>query len=77
MGTLLLKQSKYKMPEEKVDFGTTVYVVAGSHEDRVKRTDDALKRFRRRVERYKVLDELKERQFYSKPSYIKNKKRKK
>lgn len=65
------------MTDIKKDFGTTVYVVPGSPEDRERRTDDAIKRFKRRVERYKILDELKERQFYIKPSTLKKEKRKK
>lgn len=65
------------MQEDRVDFGTTVFVNKGTSEDRERRADDAIKRFRRRTERYKVLDELKERQYYIKPSDIRHKKRKK
>ena len=64
------------MSEITKDFGTTVYVVPGSSEDRERRTDDAVKRFKRRVERYRILDELKERQFYTKPSTLKKEKKK-
>ena len=65
------------MIEEKKDFGATVYVASGTPEDREKRSDDAIKRFKRRVERYKILDEVKERQYYIKPYLEKKVKRKK
>ncbi len=65
------------MIEEKKDFGATVYVAPGTPEDREKRAEDAIRRFKRRVDRYKILDEVKERQYYVKPSLEKKLKRKK
>lgn len=49
------------------DTGLTVYVDGTNIES-------AIKRFRKRVEKFKIIDEFKERRFYDKPSAIKNKK---
>lgn len=47
------------------DYGTCVYVT--------KTVDEALKKFKKRVERFRIMDEIKSRQFYDKPSVVKHK----
>lgn len=51
--------------QRQKDFGMTVYVGE-------KGIDEAIRRFRKRVEKSGILDEVKEHQTYKKPSEIKN-----
>ncbi|MBC8410372.1 MAG: 30S ribosomal protein S21 [Rhodobacteraceae bacterium] len=62
------KRPHKSKPKGPKDEGLKVYVRDG-------RVDDALSRLRKRVERSGVLDDVRERQYYTKPSAERHKKK--
>jgi len=51
----------------------TIQVEAGTPADREKRMDNAIKRFNSRVTKSGLMNELREREFYTKPSLKRHK----
>ena len=52
----------------------TIQVEQGSPADRIQRADIAIKKFNSRVTKSGLMNELKEREFFVKPSLIKHRK---